>query len=244
MWFVLVVGGAVASATPADVVAVIDAHRAGREAVSPPRIPSSAYERALGGALVASVDTGSGAVGAAWGVVAMNEPIERVWMAVNDEVGLERHLPTQTAAVLVGSDHGAPRTLYEYLPLPVVQDRWWVVEVEHSEGLFHDSDGRLWEQSWRDLRGFDVAGTRVATEAAGGARVARTEGAWLLVAVEPNLTLVEYYVRTDPGGAIPAVVTRFADGAVRDTLRAVQTRVVELRGRPTSGFVRPDGAPL
>jgi hypothetical protein len=135
MWFVLVVGGG---------GGVGDAGRRGggdRRApcrggrrCPPPRIPSSAYERALGGALVASVDTGSGAVGAAWGVVAMNEPIERVWMAVNDEVGLERHLPTQTAAVLVGSDHGAPRTLYEYLPLPVVQDRWWVVEVEHSEG--------------------------------------------------------------------------------------------------------------
>ncbi|MCA9570163.1 MAG: hypothetical protein KC656_20105 [Myxococcales bacterium] len=236
-----------ASASAADDVfprvAELAPHRALREAREPAEPPSWAYADAAKGP-VAGIVPVAGTTAKAWGVAVFDLPIEAVWMAVNDESRMAGRLPVSISKVIGGTERAAPRRIFEMMDLPVVADRWWVVDVSHSAKLYEASGGKVWETAWTDATQGAVLDDLHAREAArNGMPVEWTYGAWLLVDLGDR-TVVEYYTWSDPGGSIPAGASRFAGGAVRQTLAAIGELAAQNIGRSRTGFVRPDGSPL
>lgn len=234
-----------ASASDLSTITEVMSHRDTRMADGAPIVPQSAYEDALAGERVAQISRVDGVAAAkAWGVAVVEAPIEEVWMVVNDEGALVEHLPVSTARVVQGNAKIAPRRVFEYLPLPIISDRWWMSDVVHNAPLYEATEGRAWEQVWTDATTEPVPVDLEAT-AEGGIPVAWTTGAWLLISLPSGRTLVEYFVWTDPGGSLPAgPATRFASGAVKDTLKAVQTLTPTAASWPRDQYVRPDGTAL
>lgn len=217
--------------------------RAMRTARAPAEPPTSAYEGALRKP-VSGFEPVAGTTAKAWGVAVFELPVEALWMAINDESRMAGRLPVSMSTVVGGEVRKAPRRVFEYMPLPIVSDRWWVVDVEHNAPMYLASKGRLWEASWTDATGTADLTGRVKEAAQGGYPVDWTYGSWLLVDLGDGRTVVEYYSWSDPGGSIPAGASRFAGGAVRQTLAAIAELAAENVGRDRSGFVRPDGTPL
>ena len=234
-----------ASASDLSTITEVMSHRTDRLANGAPIIPMTAYETALSGVHVANIARVEGVSAAkAWGVAIIDQPVETVWMAINDDAVLADYLPVERSLVVSGSARRAPRRVFEYLSLPIINDRWWMVDVDHNAALFSSTEGLAWEQVWTDATHESLPQT-VSPIASGGIPVHWTHGSWLLIDLPSGRTLVEYYVWIDPGGAIPASsATLFASGAVKDTLRAVDTVSAQASTWSHSGFVRPDGTAL
>lgn len=99
----------------------------------------------------------------------MNSPIEAIWMAINDDSRMAGRMPVEVSAVIGGTPKSTPRRVFEYLELPLVSDRWWVVDLEANAPLFHQSDGRLWELAWTDATNTEaLAGSGYEAKAAEG----------------------------------------------------------------------------
>ena len=91
---------------------------------------------------------------------------------------------------------------------------------------------------------FSLQGTPFSDYEESGTPVDWTLGAWLLVPLSNETTLVEYVVSSSPGGRIPAALAaRFAPGQVLQTLSSMEEIVAEQRPHPIApGTVRPDGS--
>lgn len=180
----------------------------------------------------------------AWGAIRIEAPVEAVWLVLNDEARLAGRLPVSTSAVISGPRHGE-RRVFEYMPLPIVSDRWWVVDVRHNGELYRASHGLMWEMAWKNANPEVVQKTHYAPIAAGGVPAAWTTGSWLLVDLGEQGTWLEYTTWSDPGGSLPAgAATRFASGAVKQTLSAVAELAMEATSESRAGYSRPDGTPL
>lgn len=218
-------------------------HRELRDAREPAEPPAWAYDEA-GSGPVAGIVPVAGTTAKAWGVAVFDLPVEAVWMAINDESRMAGALPISVSRVVAGRERAAPRQVFEAMDLPIINDRWWVVDVHHNAALYQASGGRVWEASWTDAThsaNLDDPVARRTMES--GVPVEWTYGAWLLVDLGDR-TVVEYYTWSDPGGSIPAGASRFAGGAVRKTLAAIGELAAANVGRDRTGFVRPDGRPL
>ncbi|MBW1879644.1 MAG: hypothetical protein JRJ84_14880 [Deltaproteobacteria bacterium] len=208
----------------ADEVLALAPLRAHRMAVDPPSIPVAAYDRAAEGKRVAGVQFVEGvAAGQGWGVAVYDLPIEAVWWAVNSEDVHEDWLRVEVSQVVDGEAYRDGRAVFQYLPLPVVKDRWWVVRVQNNEDIRRASGGRMFEKVMEDATDPAlIAGTPLAQRVERGRAVAWTRGSWLLIGLADGRTVAEYFVWSDPGGMIPArPASRFARGAIRDTLDAM-----------------------
>ena len=236
-----------AHAAPGDLAIIREVmeHRHDRVAEGAPIIGEADYDKALDGDVIARLTRVDGVDAAkAWGLAVIDHPVDQVWKVVNNEAALTAHLPVTHSVVLTGPEHAAPRTVFEFLPLPLLSDRWWVVNVAHNEPLYTRTNGRAWEQVWTDAT-HSTARDDVPAQHQDGIPVAWTQGAWLLVALPDDRTLLEYYVWTDPGGSLPAgPATRFAAGAVRDTLRAVDSLCDDALTWADADYRRPDGSAL
>ncbi len=229
-----------------EALALLEPLRALRHADAAPTVPRSAYASASAGQHVKGIEAVDGvAASKGWGVAVFDLPIEAVWKAVNDEKRFAGLLPVQESAVLTGTPNRDGRTLFQYMELPIVDDRWWVVAMDHNAELYTQSGGVVWELSWKDATDPSrLVGTGWASRVEDATPVAWTHGSWLLVDLEGR-TLVEYFVWSDPGGSIPAgPASKFAGGAVLDTLSAMEQLATEHAGSAEAGFVRPDQSAL
>lgn len=246
----LAIVGAAQPAWAGDLTAAVEAagpFRSLRMAEAP-QIPAWAYARAAKGEVATGLEAVDGsAAGKGWGVAVLDAPVEAVWMAINDESRQAGRMPVSVSAVVGGAAYAAPRQVFEYLPLPIVSDRWWVVDIAHNGPLYAASSGRMWELSWVDDPNAQqvVDASAYASQAASGVPVAFTRGAWLLIDAGEGRTLVEYYAWSDPGGSVPAgLASRFAGGAIRDTLKAAGALATESLALSRAPYRRPDGTPL
>jgi len=229
-----------------DIVAQILAARRER-AQEIPDIPADAYTRALGGEVVSGIEFVDGAkAGKGWGVMVYDAPVEAVWQAVNDEETYPGRMPLAVSKVVAGQKHRSGRTLFQYMELPVVNDRWWMVRVSHNAALYEASGGDYWESTWTAATDPSLLqGTPYAEMLVDSVPVEFTTGAWLLVRLPDGRTLGEYWTWSDPGGALPAgLASRFAGGAIKDTLVEMGEIAHEREATPKAGFVRPDRQPM
>ena len=181
------------------------------------------------------------------GVMLSAQPIESWWKAINDDDHHDEkgYLPLLHSEVIKGTAGGSGRETFQYYRSFGI-GRWWVNRLEANEALYRDSDGALWELHWRDALD-DYPGAAPPVEI--GSRVTPIEedwGAWLLVALEDDCTLVEYVASGDPGGLVGALHWLALTRTLRTTFRGMVSLAREhlAKPHPDTVFYRPDGSPI
>ncbi len=205
--------------------AVMD-YRALRLTTGAPRLSDDVYAKVAAGEIVTGLETVEGhKARKAWGVGIVDAPISKYWGAVNDDRAKVEYTKLDHLELLEGEYCGSRRTVFQYLGVTLMTDRWWVVEQLQNSVLSERSGGLIREVTWKSLDDGPARLTEASKELAdGGMQIPFTEGAWLLVDVGDGRTLVEYYAWSDPGGAVPArVASAFAAGGIADTIGAMAT---------------------
>ena len=185
-------------------------------------------------------------------VLVTDQPIENLWMAVNDEdhYAEDGYIPVLHSEVIGGTPRGQDRVLFQYFKRAGV-GRWWIDQVVMSEELFAESDAQLWELRWWDLmetrteQSLPADLSKRLTDL-GLSPIRASRGAWLMIPLEPECTLIEYVTYSDPGGFLSFAQSLGAGRIIRDTLEGIQKLAREHIPDPhaDSRFVRPDGTPI
>ncbi len=178
-------------------------------------------------------------------VALVEVPVEHLWKAVNDEDHHAGFL-VDVSVVVGGTPRGPSRLLLQAVRRLGV-GRFWVDRVEMSGELYTRSNGRLWELTWRDaFEEVDLDRPPIVDVAEDHRRVEWTRGAWLFVPLASDCTWVDYYVESDPGGALSAFQALGAKQAMRDAVEGLVRMAEEHVPEPHSEarFVRPDGEVL
>jgi len=227
----------------------LNPHRIHRGVPQAPRIPDSAYIEALSGGVVSGIEGVEGVAAAkGWGVMVMQHPIEQIWATVNDETIQPGVMPVSHSFVIQGKRWQPERKVFQFMPLPFpISDRWWMTQVHFSSKLYTESEGRIWEMYWSDRTHLDTPPEQVKDIAEDGVPVAWSRGAWMLIQLDEQTTLVEYYVWSDPGGLLPAgPASKFAAGAVEETLAAMDMLSAKTgkKALATGRVKAPDSSPV
>jgi len=179
-------------------------------------------------------------------------PIEALWMAVNDEdhYAQDGYLPVLHSEVIGGTRRGQERVLLQYFKRAGV-GRWWVDQVEMSQELFLESDTMLWELRWWDLMETRTVESLPADRAQeltrlGLSPIRASRGAWLMIPLDEECTLIEYVTYSDPGGFLSIAQLLGASHVIGETLEGIQRLAREHIPEPhaDSRFVRPDGTAI
>lgn len=122
-------------------------YRSLRMAAEAPAPDGEAYGRAAAGEVVVGIDFVEGvSAGKGWGLAIFDAAVEAVWMAVNDPVAWPARFGNLDQSLIV---HGIPKTgnrqLFQRMPVPIIRDRWWVVQQHHNAALYTASSGGMWE---------------------------------------------------------------------------------------------------
>ena len=211
-----------------------------------PTISESVRRRALAGETVSGLERAAGVKAAkVWAVTVWDVDVTSAWMAVNDNNGYVGRVGSLRASrVISGGEHASGRTIFQMMDVPIVADRWWVVQHQHNAALYDATHGDAWEIAWKGVPEV-ILGPENEELARKGTQVAWTEGAWLFVPLDGDRTYVEYYAWSDPGGSIPAgMASRMAGGAVSALLDDVESFAQEKSGQSRRGYVRPDHSAL
>jgi hypothetical protein len=188
-------------------------------AADAPSIPASMYAEAASGKVQTTLVSVPGVKAKkAVGVGVVDVPIERFWSAVNDDASKPLYTKLSFTEVLEGGLCGDRRLVFMFLPVPMLTDRYWVVEAKKNLALQSASSGRVREMTW-DSRKADVPhGKRARDFMHEGMEIEFAKGAWWLTALDDGHTLVEYWTWTDPGGYVPAgLASSMAAGGIKDT---------------------------
>lgn len=171
-----------------------------------------------------------------YGLQVVAAPRLLIWLTVmggNDE----RDERLTTAMLSRGDDGSYLRYQHINLPWPL-RDRHWVIHCEKNPQIALDSDGVIWEHRWRLV---DEGGSLLHAALAEG-RIAglsaddlnesiylpENRGAWAMLPLDADRTLVIAYLDADLGGRFPAaVVRRFT----RSNLKAGLASLRELSSR-------------
>lgn len=150
------------------------------------------------------------------GLRVVEAPRLLVWLSLFD--GQHEPHPRYTRSTLSRSGDGS-WVRYQHVNLPwPFRDRHWVIDASKNRQLAADSGGEIWEHRW-DLHD---RGLSLALEAFEGGRIDRlnkrqiersvylpeNRGAWTLLEVDANTTLVVGHVGVDLGGLLPAGLVR------------------------------------
>jgi hypothetical protein len=161
----------------------------------------------------------------AFGVGIVNVHISKLWSAVNDDAGKARVTQLSFAEVQHGEPCGVDRKTFQYLPISLLTDRWWVVHQRANVPLQVVTQGAVREAHWESVEDQQalLVTDAAKAKAAEGMAVPFTKGAWFLVDLGDSQTLVEYYTWADPGGMVPArMASNFAAGGIDDLFRHVE----------------------
>ena len=139
-----------------------------------------------------------------------------VWLSLFD--GQHEPHPRYTRATLErGTDGSWVRYQHVNLPWPL-RDRHWVIDASKNRQLAADSDGTIWEHRWH----LHDSGRSLALEAHEDGLVDRLKrrqmersvylpenrGAWTLLELDADKTLIVGHVHVDLGGLLPAGLVR------------------------------------
>lgn len=214
------------AASPEQLIArlqEIEQHRPMRIQASAPRPTEADLRKAASGVVVTGLleaKTGTRAYGVA--VVPMS--ISLFWAALNDETRQPGYTAIGYSEIVSGRPCASGRHVLQFLPVPMMSDRWWIGILTKNSKLMTASGGAVRELAWQSS--IDPAeitsesGKKILTQAE---PIGFSRGAWLLVALDEVSTYVEYFLHTDPGGSIPSgMASMFATKGVRDTIDAIQ----------------------
>lgn len=179
------------------------------------------------------------------GIRVYDHPIVEVWRAVTDTAHLTPHTAIEESVNIGGTVRQHGRFTYQRLPLPLVNDRWWLIETQYNAAIFTETNGQVWETAWHDRTSDKALLGRVSPALQqAGIPVAFAHGSWLLVDIGGK-TWAQNYVWTDPGGALPKAATNhFAIGAVGKVLDTIERFMQEHLPTCSAIFYKPDGQRL
>jgi len=183
--------------------------------------PSDAdVRKAAGGTIVVGVSGNS-----AWATAVINVPIGQLWAGLNDETRHPGYTAVGYSELLAGRVCEPGRQVLQYLPIPVpfVDDRWWVTTISANPKLALESGNSVREMFWNGSVNPALVQTASGKKIIGkAAPIKSSSGGWLLVAVDQFSTYVEYFSYTDPGAGIPSSVSsKLAGQGVRDNVLAI-----------------------
>jgi hypothetical protein len=198
--------------------------RALRKATDSPTIPQDAYKLAAKGKIATGVvGTGGSGPKKAWGVAVLPLSIETLWAGINDEFANSDYSPVNHTAIVKGKRCEAHRTVVMVLPIPILSDRWWMIDLYTNTTLEEKSNQMVQELSWQEVsnpKQFSMdEETKSLTQ--GQVYIEFTRGAWYLTALDESNTLGEYYTWADPGGYIPDAATTFAASSIVETFEGM-----------------------
>ncbi len=182
-----------------------------------------------------------------FGVVVVPLPVEVLWSAINDEDAQDEggYMPLKRSEIIGGTPRGVSRRVFmasERMGL----GRWWVTRTVMSGELFEASDGALWEVVWDDdMKNVDRDRPPV-DDPPDLSPIKWSRGAWLLVPLEDDCTLLEHFTWSDPGGFVGLVQGLVLGRALRESIEGLVRLAAERYRTAPEGppFVRPDGSPL
>lgn len=227
MLWILLPGALAGVAVPAPLMetrlAEIRPLRPQRLARDAPQLAGDTWTRAAAGEVVTGLQEVEGhRAKKVWAVAVVDVPVGRFWAAINDIGHKVAYTPLDYAEVVEGSPCRAPRREFQFLPIPIVTDRWWVVDVRYNDTLQRSSGGRLREQVWRTNGETTPPTPTAAVWAEKGMPIVSSQGSWFLVDLDGRHTLVEYYTWADPGGSIPpGLASSLAVSNVDETIAAM-----------------------
>ena len=208
----------------------IEAHRDLRIEGSAPIPTDGDLRKVAGGAIVTGLlDSSNGSK--AYGAAIVDLPIANFWAALNDETRHPGYTAVAYSELVSGRVCGSGRKVLQYLPVPMLADRWWIGVLTKNSRVQTASGGAVRELAWSST----TDDALIVTES-GRSMIAKAQpigfsrGAWFLVALDERTTYVEYYLHTDPGGRIPSgMASMFASRGVRENIEAIQRFAKEAR---------------
>lgn len=197
----------------------IDEQRALRTHPKAPQPSDADLSRALSGGVAA----GLLADGRAYGFAVVDVPIGRLWAALNDETRHPGYTPVSYSELLSGRICGGGRHVLQFLPVPMIDDRWWIGILTPNRELMTASGGAVRELSWRSsVDPAEVTSASGQAMIAQGVPIGYSRGAWFLVALDEQDTWLEYFLSSDPGAGIPSSMrSMFATRGVRESFSAM-----------------------
>lgn len=222
-WILLSAALAVEPAVVSHRLEEVKALRSLRIDKGAPEIPVEAYEQAAKGRITTGLVAVEGhAARKAWGVAVFEVPIARYWSAINDDAGKVTWTKLTYAEVLEGGACASPRRVFQFLPVPLLTDRWWVFDMTTNKGMQSASDGRMREMRWATDGDFSLPTASSKEWGDKGIHIDFSVGSWLLLDLNGTHTLVEYHTWADPGGAFSArLASSFATNSIPETLAAM-----------------------
>ncbi len=187
--------------------------------------PSEAdLRKVASGGVITGLLESSGGGNRAYGLAVVPLPISRFWAALNDETRHPGYTPVAYSELLEGRPCAAKRKVLQYLPVPMMSDRWWIGMLSKNQRVQTASGGAVRELSWSSSTDASLVKTESGQKMISQAvPIGFSKGAWFLVALDERSTYVEYYLHSDPGGRIPAGMARmFATRGVRQAIEAIQ----------------------
>jgi hypothetical protein len=182
-------------------LAEMEALRSTLRAPGHPTIPKQSYIKAASGEIETGVEEKKG-----WGVAVFDIPIEHFWSGLNDGLNHTGLTPISYTELLSGSPCVDGRQVLMILPIPLIDDRWWVIGTHTNSDLLRMSEGQLREMYWKQVDDFQPSTLSPSTRdrIEGMVHVTFTQGAWLLLQLDAEHTLGEYHSWVEPGGYIPS----------------------------------------
>ena len=216
------------------------AARTTRFSTPPPRKLYGKAARSVG-EVVTSRDGQKG-----FGVVLAELPVEVLWRAINDEDAHDEggSLPLARSEIVGGTPRGTSRQVFQ-AGEKMGLGRWWLTRTTMSGGLFEASGGRLWEVTWEaEMEG--LGKIPPVADPPDLSPIEWSRGAWLLVPLGEDCTLLEHFTWSEPGGFVSLVQGLVLGRALRESVEGMVRLAAERYRAPSNDppFVRPDGEPL
>ena len=158
----------------------------------------------------------------------------QIWLAICDRDHHEEFMPHIKEGVCL-EDFGHSRLVYQYLSLPAVKDRHWIIRTRTNGSLWTTSGHSVWESYWELEPDADAliqtyseqgAIERISSDEIEAAVVTpRNDGCWLLIDLPDGRCFIAYQDLSDIGGKIPSwLVNEFGPGGLVKLVREVEKR--------------------
>ncbi|MCA9491957.1 MAG: hypothetical protein KC621_18620 [Myxococcales bacterium] len=216
--------GAVTTEELSARLAEVEETRQLRVWASAPHPSETELRKIAGGAVVTTLVGASGGGTSAYAGAIVPMDIGHFWAALNDETRHPGYTAVSYSELLSGRICQSGRRVLQFLPVPMLADRWWIGVLTKNSKIMTASGGSVRELSWTSsIDPAEIGSTSGQSIIAKGEPIGFTKGSWFLVALDQRSTYLEYYIKSDPGGSIPSsMASMFVTKGVRETILAIQ----------------------
>ena len=159
-----------------------------------------------------------------WGVGIFKADINDFWATINNGDRHAQKTPVDYAQVVSGVACMDQRRLFMTLPLPLIADRWWVVQTSTNPRVRKNSSGHVREMSWKNEPHAETYLTpQLIARTRNKIQVTFIRGAWVLIELEPGYVLGEYHTWSEAGGDLPeGLAAPFLSNSIVKTMRVME----------------------